>query len=158
MMKENSGPGFTESGIFEDSITNAWHHLMRLPLLFISLILIILSPDFKAQTEGAASFTIKPIWIEARVLGLLEDHGRLAVIQVKQVASINEFNLAAKSEVLTEFIFGAEASDGDPKIPGVKSGDAIRAEIHGKFNPTSGQWEYRIFRYSQLKITESGKE
>lgn len=131
---------------------------MRPTLLFITTLLVVFSKESQAQSEVTGSYTIQPIWVEARVLGILENHDGLGVIQITRVDSANEFNLTVKSELLTEFVFGTESSDGDPKIPGVKSGDSIRAEIHGKFNPSSGQWDYRIFRYGQVRKPESGKE
>lgn len=117
-----------------------------------------LSFQSHAQPGSQEAAVIKPIWIKAEVIGILEQHDKLAVLQVSRVDSANEFNLATKSEILVEFVFGTSPSDGEPKIPGVKAGDTIRAEIHGKFNPGSGQWDYRVFRYAQLRRQDAGEE
>jgi hypothetical protein len=128
--------------------------------LSILLFLLILgfSKGLMAQSNSDNAYTVKPIWVEAKVLGILEQHDRLAVLQISRVDSSNEFHLSESSEILTEFVFGTKASDGDPKVPGVISGDNIRAEIHGKFNPSSGQWDYRVFRYFQIKQNGASKE
>lgn len=123
---------------------------------FILLVVIIIgfSTILSAQKEAGV---IHPIWIEARVLGILEHHDALAVLQVLQVEATNEIHLARNSEILTEFVFGTKKSGGEPKLDGVKANMLIRAEIDGKFNPASGQWDYRVFRY-QLRADKTGVE
>lgn len=114
--------------------------------VFIAIMLTGFGNHLSAQ-ENPLEYRIHPIWVEARVLGILEDHNNLVVLQITGTG-VNDFNLGVNSEILTEFYFGTAPTDGDPKLAGVKSGDMIRAEIHGKFNPSSGQWDYRVFRYN----------
>ena len=125
--------------------------------LLIALVCLAFPKNMKAQVENAQAYTIKPIWIEARVLGILEHHDRLAVIQVSKVDSSNKFMLRVNSEILAEFVFGTKASKGEPAVPGANAGDTIRAEIHGEFNPSTGQWDYRVFRYTRAKSSPEKK-
>ena len=111
-------------------------------------ILMISASGTKMNAQvNPMDYQIRPIWVEAQVLGILEDHNNLVVLQITGTG-VNEFNLGINSEILTEFYFGTTAIEGEPKLSGVKSGDIIRAEVHGKFNPSSGQWDYRVFRYA----------
>lgn len=121
------------------------------------LLFLVLNFGFAISgfSQDKTARVIEPIWIQAQVVGTLEGHHSLAVIQVTDVDSNNTINLELQSEVLAEFVFGTKPRDGEPKLPGLKAGDLIRVEVDGVFNPSSGQWDYRAFRYRLLKTDQS---
>lgn len=124
---------------------------MQTRLYFLVALLISASSLLLGQSIANQATVLKPIWVEAKVLGILESHNALVVLQISRVDSTNNINLKAGSEVLVEFVFGTKKSDGEPKLPGVKPEQIIKAEIDGKFNHSSGQWDYRVFRYDSVK-------
>lgn len=118
--------------------------------LFFAVSIILVANQLFAQVKENTPRLIEPIWVQAEVLGLLEHHEALGVVHILRVAPDNEIHLSEGSEVLVEFVFGTRSSEGEPKLAGVKAGMKMRAEIAGSFNPKSGQWDYRIFRYTPV--------
>lgn len=100
-----------------------------------------------AQNSKARVVKIETVKITAKVVGILEGHKSLAVLQVLEADSGNAYDLEPAEEVLTEFYFGTAPTDGDPKLPGLSGGEVIVARIAGKPNPDTGQYDYRVFEY-----------
>ncbi len=117
----------------------------------ITFLVICVGGKASGQHQNNNSYLLHPIWVEAEVIGILEHHSALAVLHITRVDSTNEINLSEDSEILSEFVFGTKPTEGDPKLVGIKQNMLIRAEIDGKFNSSSGQWDYRIFRYRSIE-------
>ncbi len=122
-----------------------------------SFTLLLLLVAFAGYSQQMKMTKIEPVMVTARVVGVLEGNSNLAVIYITKVDTSNKFNLVVNTEILARFHFGTKATKGDPILPGVKSGDLIRAEIAGELDKTSAQMDYTVLRYDVLQVITIGK-
>ena len=108
---------------------------------------ILSATTLNAQQDQRLLQRIETIPVKAKVIGVLQGYKSLAVLQVVDIDSGNTYNLQPQDEILVEFFFGTERTSGEPVLEGVKAGDLISAQISGKHNPGTGQYDYRLFKY-----------
>lgn len=114
----------------------------------IVLLMVCGGMSLTAQVEKSNGVVerIKPVVVKAEVVGILQGHKALAVLQIQKTDSVNALGLKPQQEILVEFVFGTQKTD-DPQLPGVKGGTLITAQLAGNFNPATGQHDYRVFKY-----------
>ena len=107
-----------------------------------------------AQSEGKI-VQLKPINATGEVISVFEGADNLVLVKITKADTAKANFEINENEILCTFQFGTEPTSGDPKLPGVKAGKKIRMELVGNRDRTGTQWNYRVFRYWEVKENPS---
>ena len=96
--------------------------------------------------QGKSVEILETFPVNAEVVGLLEDHNKLAVLRILKVDS-NAYGLEKGSEILTEFYFTTGPMKNEAKLVGLSAGDKISVRLHARENRSRGRWDFMAFHY-----------
>ncbi|WP_417602188.1 hypothetical protein [Owenweeksia hongkongensis] len=123
-------------------------------VFFTLLTICSLSVSIFAQSEGKV-VQLKPINATGEVISVFEGNDNIVLVKVTKADTAKANFEINENEILCTFQFGTKPIDGDPKLPGVKAGDNIRMELTGNRDRVGNQWNYRVFRYWEIKENSS---
>lgn len=119
-------------------------------LLRIALFAALILGGWSAQAQKAKVTQYHIEVVKAKVIGILEDNNRLAVLQIEQADTSSRYELQPKDEILVQFFYTTAPTKGEPKLAGVKSADRIMARLAGNYNPNTQQYDYLVFEYDVI--------
>ena len=123
-------------------------------LFFSIIITCLLSFSAFGQQEGKY-VQLKPINAIGEVISVFEGANNIALVKITKADTANADFEITESEVVCTFEFGTKPSNGDPKLPGIQAGDKIRMEFIATRDEASAPWNYRVFRYWEIKESPS---
>jgi len=112
--------------------------------------------SLSALAQGKGKFVqINPVSATGEVISVFEGVDKIALVKITKADTAHADFEITENEVVCTFEFGTKPTTGDPKLPGIKAGDKIRMEFVGTRDTESAPWNYRVFRYWEIKENPS---
>ena len=110
-------------------------------LLFTSVSICGIAQEAKPKYEK-----LDAVFLRAEIIGVLNGRSNLAVIQIKKVPKDNKYHFKTRDELLVDLAYMFTEESGKAIRLNVTKGDVIEAEILGRLQPQTGQYEYFVMR------------